>query len=258
VRRRELLGVPFALTDYEGAMNEIDSIIEGRERGYVCAAAVHVVMEAQRDQRVASALRGAALALPDGRPIVWALNRLGERLDDRVYGPELMRRYCQRIAGSGKRIYLFGGHSPEALERLERVLAERNPGIEIAGSWRPPYGSLDDLIGEAIAERIDSTQPDIVWVGLGAPRQELWMAAMRPLLGAPVLAGVGAAFDFLAGLKKQAPAWMQKRGLEWAYRMAQEPRRLGPRYLRHNPAFVAAAASQYRRERKAGTIGPTA
>jgi N-acetylglucosaminyldiphosphoundecaprenol N-acetyl-beta-D-mannosaminyltransferase len=253
---REVLGVPLALTDYDEAIAQIDHLIDGGGRGYLCAAAVHVVMEAQKDPAVMSALRGATMVVPDGRPLVWALNRLGERLNDRVYGPELMKRYCAHAPERGSRIYLFGGHSPAALSQLEHAMVESNPGIQIAGSWRPPFGTLDDLTGAETADRINQARPDVVWVGLGAPRQELWMAAMREQLAAPVLVGVGAAFDFLAGIKKQAPPWMQRRGLEWAYRVAQEPKRLGPRYARTNPAFVAAFARQYARERRAGTIGP--
>jgi N-acetylglucosaminyldiphosphoundecaprenol N-acetyl-beta-D-mannosaminyltransferase len=136
---------------------------------------------------------------------------------------------------------------------LERVLRERNPGIQVVGSWRPACASLDDLIARPIADRINDARADVVWVGLGAPRQELWMAAMQEKLNAPVLVGVGAAFDFLAGLKRQAPAWMQRRGLEWLFRLAQEPRRLGPRYLRYNPAFALAVARQLGRERRLRT-----
>lgn len=246
---RELLGVPLALTDYDGAIARIDDLIDRHERGYVCAAAVHVVMEAQKDEAVMRALRDATIVVPDGRPLVWALGRLGARLPDRVYGPELMRRYCAHAAHTSRKIFLFGGHSQQALGQLERVLHDQNPGIEIAGSWRPPYAALDDLTGDELAQRINEAGADVVWVGLGAPRQELWMAAMRDRLEAPALVGVGAAFDFLAGIKKQAPAWMQRRGLEWAYRVAQEPRRLGPRYARTNPAFVVAVARQYLRER---------
>ncbi|MGB2693907.1 MAG: WecB/TagA/CpsF family glycosyltransferase [Dehalococcoidia bacterium] len=250
IRKRELLGIPVAITDYDGAIEQIDGMIERGERGYLCAAAVHVMMVAQRDASTRAALAGATLVVPDGRPLIWALGRLGERVPDRVYGPELMRRYCAHAPSAGRSIYLFGGHSPEALTLLERKLSEANPGIEIVGSWRPPYSSLDDLVGDQIAERINAAKPDIVWVGLGAPRQEQWMAAMRSRLEAPVLCGVGAAFDFLAGIKSQAPPWMQRHGLEWAYRMAQEPRRLAPRYLRNNPAFVVAVMQQMVRERR--------
>lgn len=247
---RELLGVPLALTDYRGAMDRMDDMIARGERGYVCAAAVHVVMTAQNDPATLAALRGASLVLPDGRPLVWALRTLGESLSDRVYGPELMRRYCICCAERGHRVFVFGGHSPEAMTTLERALRERNPGIDIVGSWRPPYSAFNDLVDDDVARRVNDAKPDVVWVGLGAPRQELWMAAMRGRLDAPVLVGVGAAFDFLADIKKQAPPWMQRAGLEWVFRMAQEPRRLGPRYLRYNPRFVVAVARQYRRERR--------
>ncbi len=251
IATRDVLDVPLALVDYDSATDRIDEMVATGERGYVCVAAVHVVMAAQHDRPTLDALHGASMVVPDGRPLVWVLNHLGEHLPDRVYGPELMRRQCERSARSGQRIFLFGGHSPEALQTLEHALRRDFPSIEIAGSWRPPSSSLDDLLGDSIAQRINSAKPDIVWIGLGAPRQEQWMAGMRERLDAPVLVGVGAAFDFLAGLKSQAPLWMQRRGLEWAFRLAQEPRRLAPRYLRYNPAFVAAATRQIVRERRA-------
>jgi N-acetylglucosaminyldiphosphoundecaprenol N-acetyl-beta-D-mannosaminyltransferase len=249
VPKRDLLGVPFALTDYGQAMDVMDGMIERRERGYVCAAAVHVLMVGRHDPETRAALRGASLVVPDGRPLVWALNLLGARLEDRVYGPELTVRYCRRAAERGHRVWLYGGATPAALAELERVLVARFPGIRVAGGISPPHRPLTEAEERELAERIDADSPDVVWVGIGAPKQELWMARMRPLLEAPVLAGVGAAFDFIAGRKRQAPAWMQRSGLEWAFRLSQDPRRLGPRYLRYNPAFVAAFARQYVRER---------
>jgi N-acetylglucosaminyldiphosphoundecaprenol N-acetyl-beta-D-mannosaminyltransferase len=253
VPKRDLLGVPFALTDYAEAMDVMDGMIERRERGYVCAAAVHVLMVSRHDPATRAALRGASLVVPDGRPLVWALNLLGERLTDRVYGPELTIRYCARAAERGHRVWLYGGATPAALAGLERVLAARFPGIVIAGGVSPPYRPLTQDEEHSLAERMNADAPDVVWVGIGAPRQEQWMAKMRPLLDAPVLAGVGAAFDLIAGRTRQAPAWMQRAGLEWLFRLSQDPRRLGPRYLRYNPAFVAAFARQYlstrRRER---------
>jgi N-acetylglucosaminyldiphosphoundecaprenol N-acetyl-beta-D-mannosaminyltransferase len=130
-----------------------------------------------------------------------------------------------------------------------RALERRHPGLSVAGAWSPPHRPLTAQEERDVAHRIDSDAADVVWVGLGVPKQELWMARMRPRLQAPVLVGVGAAFDFLAGRKRQAPAWMQARGLEWLFRLSQEPARLLPRYLRYNPAFVAAFARQYVRER---------
>jgi N-acetylglucosaminyldiphosphoundecaprenol N-acetyl-beta-D-mannosaminyltransferase len=194
------------------------------------------------------ALRGPALNVPDGRPLVWALNTLGEHLPDRVYGPELMDRYCGRAAERGHRVWLYGGHTPRALEQLVAALRDRHPQIAIVGAWSPPHRPLTTDEEREVAERINHDRPDVVWVGIGVPKQEKWMARMRPLLEAPVLVGVGAAFDFLAGRKRQAPPWMQRRGLEWLFRLSQEPRRLVGRYLRYNPAFVAAFARQYLRE----------
>jgi N-acetylglucosaminyldiphosphoundecaprenol N-acetyl-beta-D-mannosaminyltransferase len=131
-----------------------------------------------------------------------------------------------------------------------RALERRHPGLRIAGGWSPPHRPLTEAEERDVVRRIDSDAADVVWVGLGVPKQELWMARMRPRLRAPVLVGVGAAFDFLAGRKRQAPAWMQARGLEWLFRLSQEPVRLLPRYLRYNPAFVAAFIRQYVRERR--------
>jgi N-acetylglucosaminyldiphosphoundecaprenol N-acetyl-beta-D-mannosaminyltransferase len=249
IPKRDLLGVPFALTDYAEAMDVMDVMIERREPGYVCAAAVHVLMVSRHDPKTRAALRGASLVLPDGRPLVWALNLLGARLADRVYGPELTTRYCARSAERGHRVWLYGGATPAALAELERALATRFPGIRIAGGESPPHRPLTEDEERALAERINADAPDVVWVGIGAPKQEQWMARMRPRIEAPVLAGVGAAFDFIAGRKRQAPAWMQRAGLEWLFRLSQDPRRLGPRYLRYNPAFMAAFARQYISER---------
>jgi N-acetylglucosaminyldiphosphoundecaprenol N-acetyl-beta-D-mannosaminyltransferase len=251
---RELLGVRFALTDYEGALARIEEIVAGRDEGYVCCTSVHGLMESRRDRELAAALNGAALNLPDGMPVVWALNLLGEgrALQDRVYGPTLMEMACERAAAAGRRIYLYGGHDEGALRELKTALRRRSPAIEIAGDWSPPHRDLSSEEVHDVARRIEDSGADIVWCGISTPRQEKWMANVRPLLSAPVLISVGAAFDFLAGRASQAPSWMQRRGLEWAYRLSREPRRLAPRYLRSNPAFVAAVGRQYVRQRRRG------
>jgi N-acetylglucosaminyldiphosphoundecaprenol N-acetyl-beta-D-mannosaminyltransferase len=254
IPKRDLLGVPFALVDYTEAMDAMDGMIARREPGYVAAAAVHVLMVSRHDPETRAALRGASLVVPDGRPLVWALNLLGARLDDRVYGPELTARYCRRAAQRGHRVWLYGGATPAALAGLRSALTERFPGLSIAGGHAPPHRPLSEDEERALAEQINADAPDVVWVGIGAPRQEQWMARMRPFLEAPVLAGVGAAFDFISGRKRQAPPWMQRRGLEWLFRLSQDPLRLAPRYLRYNPAFVAAFARQYIRERRG--LGP--
>lgn len=249
VRRRDVLGIPIAMTSYAEAMDVMDGMIARRERGYVCAVAVHAVMVSQHDPEMRAAVTGSALTVPDGMPLVWAANSLGERLHSRVYGPELMNRYCGRCAERGHRVWLYGGRDQGSLMQLALNLRLRHPGIEIVGGYSPPFRALSVEEEDEIAAQINEAKADVVWVGIGVPKQEKWMARLRERLDAPVLCAVGAAFDFHAGRVSQAPSWMQERGLEWIYRLAQEPRRLLPRYLYYNPAFVLGFARQFARER---------
>jgi N-acetylglucosaminyldiphosphoundecaprenol N-acetyl-beta-D-mannosaminyltransferase len=241
---REILGVPLAMTTYDGAMDVMDGMVARRERGYVCAVAVHAVTVAQRDEEMRSALLGSSLTVPDGMPLVWAVNLLGENLPHRVYGPELMRRYTRRCAEKGHRIWLYGGRDQGSLAQLALNLRRDNPGIKIVGGYSPPFRELEAHEEAELVKRIDADRPDVLWVGTGVPRQEKWMARMRDRIDVPVMCAVGAAFDFHAGRISQAPPWMQDRGLEWTYRIAQEPRRLLPRYLYYNPAFLTAFSRQ--------------
>jgi N-acetylglucosaminyldiphosphoundecaprenol N-acetyl-beta-D-mannosaminyltransferase len=249
VRRRDVLGVPVAMVDYAAALRVIDAMVERRERGWICAAPAMSLVTAQADPLLREALVEATLTVPDGLPVVWAANLLGERLKGRVYGPELMRRHCADAAQHGHRVWLYGGHDEAALDVLRANLLRDHPGLRIVGSWSPPHRDPTPEEDRAIADRINGDEPDLVWVGIGMPKQERWMVRLRPLLEAPVLCGVGAAFDFHADRVSQAPRWMQDAGLEWAYRIAQEPRRQLPRYLRSNPRFVAGVARQWWRER---------
>jgi N-acetylglucosaminyldiphosphoundecaprenol N-acetyl-beta-D-mannosaminyltransferase len=244
-----VLGIPLALTDYDRTLDWIDRSVASGTRGYVCVAAVHTVMESQEDAELRDAVLGSSLTVPDGQPLVWAMNALGHDLSSRVYGPDLMDRACARAARTGQRFYLYGGRNQGALVQLALNLRQRHPGLKIVGGYSPPYRGLTPVERAAIVREIDQSRADVVWVGIGVPKQEKWMATMRPLLSAPVLIGVGAAFDFHAGLVPQAPAWMQTAGLEWAYRLAHEPRRLWRRYARHNPRFVAAFGVQLVRHR---------
>jgi N-acetylglucosaminyldiphosphoundecaprenol N-acetyl-beta-D-mannosaminyltransferase len=189
--------------------------------------------------------------VPDGQPVVWAMNALGHDLPSRVYGPDLMARYCERSAQTGRRMFLYGGRNQGALVQLALNLRRRFPGVQIVGGFSPPFRTLSDEEREAVVAEINHARPDVVWVGIGVPKQEKWMATMHEHLDAPVLVGVGAAFDFHAGLVPQAPSWMQGAGLEWLYRLAQEPRRLWRRYLTYNPRFVLGFARQYARHRRA-------
>ncbi|MBD0283066.1 MAG: WecB/TagA/CpsF family glycosyltransferase [Thermoleophilaceae bacterium] len=249
VRTRSILGVPVAITDYEQTIDVMEELVASRLRGYICAAPVHAVIVAQDDPEMLGALRGATLVVPDGMPLVWAANLLGEDLRDRVYGPELMSRYSHRCAERGHRVWLYGGRDQGSLAQLALSMRHRHPGIRIVGGYSPPFQALTPEEQDDLTEQINDAKPDVLWVGIGVPKQEKWMARMRERLEVPVMCGVGAAFDFHAGRVPMAPRWMQQRGLEWLYRAAQEPRRLLPRYLNTNPRFVLSFARQYVAER---------
>jgi N-acetylglucosaminyldiphosphoundecaprenol N-acetyl-beta-D-mannosaminyltransferase len=246
----ELLGIPLAITDYAGTLDWIDRAVATRHRGYLCVAAVHTVMACREDAALRAAVLGADFTVPDGQPLVWALRLLGHDIGDRVYGPELMDRACARAASNGLRFYLYGGRNQGALVQLARNLRLRHPGLKVVGGHCPPFRPQTAAEEDAVARDIERSGADVVWVGIGVPKQEKWMAAMRARLDAPVLVGVGAAFDFHAGLIPQAPVRMQRLGLEWLFRLIQEPARLWRRYLRYNPRFVAGFARQYAARRR--------
>jgi N-acetylglucosaminyldiphosphoundecaprenol N-acetyl-beta-D-mannosaminyltransferase len=238
------------VSDYAGVLDWMQAMIAARAAGYVTAAAVNLVMCAEEDAEVRAAVLGATLAVPDGQPLVWALHALGHEAATRVYGPDLMAHFCARAATAGTPMYLYGGRSPEALALLETRLRERFPGLRLVGGFSPPFRELTGEEEERAVEAIEASGAEVVWVGTGQPKQEKWMLRMRPRLSAPLLVGVGAAFDFHAGLIPQAPPWMQRNGLEWTYRLSREPRRLWRRYARRNPRFVAGFLRQYLRHRR--------
>jgi N-acetylglucosaminyldiphosphoundecaprenol N-acetyl-beta-D-mannosaminyltransferase len=247
----DVLGIPLNLTDYESTLDWIDETVGQGGRGYVCVCNVHAVMASAEDDELRAALLGSSVNVPDGQPLVWAINALGHSLASRVYGPELMARACARSMDSSQRFYLYGGRNQGALVQLTLNLRQRYPGVKIVGGHSPPHRPLTSEEQAAVVEEINASRADVVWIGIGVPKQEKWMAQTRPYLDAPVLIGVGAAFDFHAGLVPQAPNWIQNYGLEWAYRLAHEPRRLGRRYIRYNPRFVYAFARQLVQHRRA-------
>ena len=198
-------------------------------------------MESQRDPLVRNVHNRSGLTAPDGMPLVWAGRAAGARHMDRVYGPDLMLAACERAAARGYSSFFYGGR-PGVAERLAARLVGAFPGLKVAGTYAPPFRELSAREDENVVQLISATQPDLVWVGLGTPKQELWMAAHAQRIDAAVLIGVGAAFDIHAGLTRQAPHWIQRSGLEWAFRLAQEPRRLWRRYLYNNPRFLAGVA----------------
>ncbi len=251
----DVLDVPLAVTDYTHTIEMIDEFVRMRERGYICVCNVHTLMASQEDPELRAALMGSSINVPDGQPLVWALNALGSSLSGRVYGPELMWRSCAHAAQTGLRFYLYGGRNQGALVQLALNLRKSHPGVKIVGGYAPPHRPLTSEEKVAVIDEINRARADVVWAGIGVPKQEKWMAQMRPHLDAPVLIGVGAAFDFHAGLVPQAPFWLQEAGLEWAYRLAHEPRRLWKRYLRYNPRFMAAFAAQLSAHRRSSVDG---
>lgn len=235
--RVNILGVGISALTMRRTLAVIDDWITRSERRYVCVATVHSVMEAQRDPALRDILNRSGLTTPDGMPLVWLSRWLGFPDVERVYGPDLLLALAEHGVDRGYRHFFYGG-APGVAERLAARLRERFPGIRIAGTHTPPFRPLAPDEDVAIVEVINGLKPDIVWVGLGCPKQERWMAEHVGRLEAPVLIGVGAAFDFHAGFKRQAPRWMQRHGLEWLFRLAQEPGRLWRRYLVYNPWFV--------------------
>jgi N-acetylglucosaminyldiphosphoundecaprenol N-acetyl-beta-D-mannosaminyltransferase len=237
VPRVDVLGVNVSAINMDDALEVIDGWITSGERQYVCVTGVHGVMESQRDPVLRGIHNDAGLVTPDGMPLVWLSRLHGQRRTTRVYGPDLMLALCERSIATGYRHFFYGG-AEHVAERLVRRLERRFPGLAVAGMHTPPFRTLTPDEDDEIVRQINETKPDVVWVGLGTPKQEHWIAQHVHRLTAPALIGVGAAFDFHAGVKAQAPRWMQRSGLEWLFRLASEPRRLGKRYLVNNPTFV--------------------
>jgi N-acetylglucosaminyldiphosphoundecaprenol N-acetyl-beta-D-mannosaminyltransferase len=236
--RLNVLGVGISAVDMDSALDRIDGWIRRRESQYVCVATVHGVMECQRDPSLRSVFNASGLTTPDGMPLVWLSWLYRLRHVRRVYGPDLMLALCERSVRQGYRHYFYGG-APGVVERLAARLRQRFPELQIAGTYTPPFRAMTaDEDAEAV-QAINRAGPDIVWVGLGSPKQDRWMATHVGRVSASVLIGVGAAFDFHAGRKRQAPRWIQRGGLEWLFRLSQEPHRLWRRYLIDNPLFVA-------------------
>ncbi|NJP05528.1 MAG: WecB/TagA/CpsF family glycosyltransferase [Chloroflexaceae bacterium] len=237
VSRVNILGVGVSAIGMNDALRVIDQWILARTCHYVCVTNVHVVMECQRDEHLRRMHNSAGLVTPDGVPLVWLCWGHGFRHVERVYGPDLMLALCAHGQSRNYRHYFYGGAAGVA-EQLTQRLAQRFPDLQTVGTYSPPFRPLTPDEDQQVVEMINAAQPDIVWVGLGAPRQERWIAAHVGRLTAPVLIGVGAAFDFHSGRKPQAPRWMQRNGLEWMFRFATEPRRLWQRYVLNNPLFV--------------------
>jgi N-acetylglucosaminyldiphosphoundecaprenol N-acetyl-beta-D-mannosaminyltransferase len=238
-----VLGVGVSVIDLPKAVEIIDHWICEDRRHYVCVTGMHGVMASWRDDALRRIHNAAGLVTPDGMPLVWLLRWYGYQETDRVYGPDLMLKLFDHGRRLGYRHFLYGS-THATLERLESNLTSRFPGAHVVGRIAPPFRHLTEAEEESVVAAINESGADIVWVGLSTPRQEVWMATCRARLAAKVLIGVGAAFDFHAGTKKQAPRFVQRNGFEWLFRLAMEPRRLWRRYLANIPVFIGLVALQ--------------
>lgn len=246
IERVNVLGAGISILNLRTALDAIAAAVREKRKGYICVTGVHGVMEAQDDAAFKKILNGAFLCTPDGMPMVWAGKLNGHREMSRVYGPDLMLEVCAWSETSGAKHFFYGGADGVA-EQLAQKLREKFPKLQVAGTFTPPFRALNEVELKQLSEKISATKPDILWVGLSTPKQEKFMAEFLPKLDVPLMVGVGAAFDFHSGRTKQAPRWMQRSGLEWFFRLCSEPRRLGKRYLRNNPLFVAKFFAQLAR-----------
>ena len=236
LERARVVKAPVTVGDMDSVSEEILAAARNGRKGYVCVANVHMVTAARRDRRLMDVMERALAVTSDGMPLVWHLRRRGYGSARRVAGPDLMLRLCERASGEGIPIYFYGA-SDGVLEALKTALVERFPGLAVAGMQAPPEIAERPAFDPDTVARIQASGARLVFVGLGCPKQEFWMAAQTPRL-ASVLVGVGAAFDFLSGEKRRAPLWMQRRDLEWLFRLATEPGRLWHRYLITNSLFL--------------------
>jgi len=238
-REFSVLGVRVDAVQIPEVVERVEEWIARREGcRYVAVTGMHGVMEAQHDGEFKTILNGAGLVVADGMPLVWIGRRHGFEMRRRVYGPELMETFCRETAKKRYRHFFYGG-ATEVGEELAARFAARFPGMVVAGTYSPPFRALTREEDDEVIEAIERAQADVVWVGLSTPKQERWMFEHRVRLSAPVLIGVGAAFDFHTGRVAQAPKWMREHGLEWLFRLGMEPRRLWRRYLVYGAEFVA-------------------
>jgi N-acetylglucosaminyldiphosphoundecaprenol N-acetyl-beta-D-mannosaminyltransferase len=236
-QRLDLLGVRVSAVSIPLAVETIDGWIKAKTKTYVCVAPVSTLVDCQKNADYKSVVNQAGMVTPDGMPVVWLGKASGSRVIDRTYGPDLMQAVADAGQTKGYRHFWYGG-SPKTLELLERSMRSRFPTMNLVGKYSPPFMPYAQKESAEVIQMINEAKPDILWVGLGSPKQDFWMSLNRPLLNVSVIVGVGAAFDFLSGQKPQAPRWMQRSGLEWLFRLASEPRRLWRRYLIGNTEFL--------------------
>jgi N-acetylglucosaminyldiphosphoundecaprenol N-acetyl-beta-D-mannosaminyltransferase len=240
--RGNILGVLVSTVNMPSTIQTIGEWISHKTPNYVCVTPAHGVMDCQKQPELKQIFNNSGLTTPDGMAIVWLLKFLGHKEVSRVYGPDLMLALCEKSLETGWSHFFYGG-APGVADQLAYSLCLRFPGLNIAGNFSPPYRSMSAEEDFTVIKNINGSNADILWVGISTPKQEIWMAEHVGKLKAPVLIGVGAAFDFLSGTKKQAPKWMQRSGLEWLFRLATEPQRLWRRYLQY-PYFALLVVAQ--------------
>jgi N-acetylglucosaminyldiphosphoundecaprenol N-acetyl-beta-D-mannosaminyltransferase len=247
----DVIGVNVSAITMDDAVATIERWIRDERREYVCITGVHGVMESRRDPSLREIHNQAGMVTPDGVPLVYFLRLTGRKRTQRVYGPDLMREMTAVSAQRGYRQFYYGGNVGVG-EKLKDILVKSAPGLQVAGTYCPPFREMTPEEDRAAVDMINAARPHIVWVGLSTPKQERWMAAHLGRIEAPVMIGVGAAFDFLAGTKQQAPKWMQRHALEWLFRLCSEPRRLWRRYAYIVPGFIVLASCELVRRAVSG------
>jgi N-acetylglucosaminyldiphosphoundecaprenol N-acetyl-beta-D-mannosaminyltransferase len=237
--RFDVLGTGVTAVNLSGTVTQVDQWIQSPEFGhYVCVTGVHGVTEGMRNPAIQRIHNEADAVVPDGMPLVWLGRRQGHPSVGRVYGPDLTLAILEQAARLGWTSYFYGG-APGVADELKVRMEAKFSGLKVLGTFCPPFRPLEPAEETAILAQINRLQPDLLWIGLSTPKQEILMARWKAVaIRAKVMLGVGAAFDFHTGRMRQAPPWMQHSGLEWFFRLCMEPRRLGPRYLRNNPVFV--------------------
>jgi N-acetylglucosaminyldiphosphoundecaprenol N-acetyl-beta-D-mannosaminyltransferase len=241
--RGDVLGVNVSAITMDDAITTLERWISEGRREYVCVTGVHGVMECRRDPLLRKIHNEAGMVTPDGVPLVHFLRLIGKNRTQRVYGPDLMRKMTAVSGQHGYRQFYYGGGVGVA-EKLKETLVGSVPGLQVVGTFCPPFRKMTPEEDRAVVDAINAARPHIVWVGLSTPKQERWMAEHLGRIDAPVMVGVGAAFDFLAGTKCQAPEWMQRHALEWLFRLGSEPRRLWRRYAYIVPGFAFLAVGE--------------
>jgi N-acetylglucosaminyldiphosphoundecaprenol N-acetyl-beta-D-mannosaminyltransferase len=242
IERENILGVNISAVNLEQTLEIIGSWINTQSQNYVCVTPAHSIMECYHRPEFRNIFNASGLTTPDGMSIVWLLKLLGNPHVSRVYGPDLMLEIFKHSIERGWKHYLYGG-APQVAEKLATTMQQRFHGLRITGIYCPPFRPLTSGEDKFVIDQINYSQADIVWVGISTPNQECWMADHLGIVNAPVMIGVGAAFDFLSGVKPQAPRWVQRIGFEWLFRLFTEPRRLWRRYAQY-PLFGVLVALQ--------------